>query len=120
MKTLRIIPALLLGAILVGACQHKEDVTPVPEKYFPRVKTIIANNCLSCHSAVNGTWQGRPTSFDTDEEIVAANASIKASVADPASPGPFGNKRMPVNGELTSEEIATIVTWLEKGGRSTD
>jgi hypothetical protein len=46
--------------------------------------------------------------------------SIKASVADPATPGPLGNRRMPENGELTQEEIAVIVAWFDKGGKSTD
>lgn len=118
MKANLLIPVLLTGSLLVFAC-HKEEGNPVPEKYFPKVKTIIQNNCLSCHSST-GAWAGRPISFDTDEEIVAAYMSIKASVADPASPGPFGNRRMPENGELTQEEIAVIVSWFDKGGKATD
>lgn len=54
------------------------------------------------------------------EDIVASAASIKASVADPADPGPFGNKRMPADGELSSEDIAIIVAWFNKGGKETD
>lgn len=120
MKTKQIIPALLLGIMLVGACQHKEEVTPDSGKYFPRVKTIIANNCINCHSAISGTWEGRPVSLDTDEEIVAANAIIKSTVADSVFPGNFAVKRMPKGRQLPSEDISVIVTWLEKGGRSTD
>ncbi|MBL7782645.1 MAG: hypothetical protein JNM22_15565 [Saprospiraceae bacterium] len=120
MKTKQIILAFLLGVIFISACQHKEEVAPDSEKYFPRVKTIIANNCLSCHSAVAGTWEGRPVALDTDEEIVTANAIIKSTVADSVFPGNFAVKRMPKGGQLPSEDISVIVTWLEKGGRSTD
>lgn len=116
MKTLFSI--LLSISLLISAFSCKKE--PVPEKYFPKVKTIIQNSCLSCHSAVTGTWAGRPTSFDTDEEITSAYTSIKATVADPATPGPLGNKRMPQNGTLTDDEIQTIVNWFEKGGKATD
>lgn len=121
MKTFRIFPAIALIITLLGACQHKEDMNPSSEeKYFPKVKNIIAERCLNCHSAVSGTWQGRPTAFDTNADIVASAASIKASVADPATPGPLGNKRMPADGELSSEDIAIIVAWFNKGGKETD
>ncbi|MEO6040201.1 MAG: hypothetical protein ABIQ93_17435, partial [Saprospiraceae bacterium] len=84
---------LLFSLVLIFSCK-KENSNPADEKYFPKVKTIIQNNCLSCHSST-GSWAGRPTAFDTDEEIVAAAANIKAVVADPVTPGPMGNPRMP-------------------------
>ncbi len=119
MKTILILPAVLLGITLVCSCHKDETTLPTTEKYFPKVKTIIQYHCLSCHSAT-GSWAGRPISFDTDEEIVAAHASIKASVADPADPGPFGNKRMPQNEVLSAQDVDVIVKWFEKGGRATD
>lgn len=109
---------LFFSFALLFSCK-KDPVTPAEEKYFPQVKSIIHDYCLSCHSA-NGSWAGRPTAFDTDTEIVAAAASIKAAVADPITPGPLGNKRMPQDTVLAQSKVDIIVKWLEKGGKATD
>lgn len=101
---------LLFIAVFLNACSE-EDTAP-KGSYFPKVKTIIAANCLSCHSS-SGSWQGRPTALDTDEQIVAAAASIKASVADPITPR---NKRMPEGSTLSQADIDTIVAWYNAGG----
>jgi uncharacterized membrane protein len=118
MKTLFWFPVILAGGFLVFSC-HKDDGNPAPEKYFPKVKTIIQNNCLSCHSSA-GSWAGRPISFDSDEEIVVAYANIKAVVADPVTPGPMGNRRMPEGGELAQKDIEVIIAWFNKGGKASD
>ena len=110
---------LLLASITLLFSCKKEPTNPTEEKYFPQVKTIIQHNCLSCHSA-SGTWAGRPTAFDTDDQIVESAASIKAAVADPVTPGPGGNKRMPQDTVLAQSDIDIIVKWLEKGGKATD
>jgi uncharacterized membrane protein len=94
----------------------KEDMTPAPDKYFPLVKTIIQNNCLSCHSS-SGSWEGRPVSFDSDTSIAELSSSIKAAVADPISPT---NRRMPQGGSLSATDIDIIVKWFNKGGKVTD
>lgn len=83
---------------------------------FPKVKTIIQNNCLSCHSST-GAWAGRPTKFDTDDQIAAVYAAIKASVADPIT---ITNKRMPQGGSLSASDVDIIVQWYNKGGKTTD
>ncbi len=97
------------------SCSSKTP-TPAGGVYFSKVKTIISQNCLSCHSST-GSWQGRPTAFDTDDQIAALYASIKSSVADPVSPR---NKRMPQGGSLNKKDIDIIVAWYNKGGKSTD
>ena len=112
MKKLKVI---LSSSVLFFTYCTKETET-VSGPYFPKVKSIISNHCLSCHSSA-GTWEGRPTVFDTDEEITSAYASIKASIADSAT---IYNKRMPQSGMLSSSEIATIVKWFELGGKITD
>jgi len=108
------------GVVLVSAisCDKKSSDNAVPDSgpYFPKVKAIIQNNCLTCHSS-SGTWAGRPTAFDTDAQIAAASASIKSAVNDPVT---VQNKRMPEGGTLSASDIDIIVKWYNKGGKITD
>jgi len=92
------------------------DSTPVTTKYFPLVKTIIQNKCISCHST-SGNWSGRPTAFDTDSSIAKQFASIKASISDPVTPN---NKRMPQTGVLSTNDINSILGWYNAGGKTSD
>jgi uncharacterized membrane protein len=98
------------------SCSKQSDMVPPPDKYFPLVKNIIQNNCLSCHSS-SGTWAGRPVAFDSDTAITELSASIKRAVADPISPT---NRRMPQGGSLSASDIDIIVKWFNKGGKITD
>jgi uncharacterized membrane protein len=106
---------LLILFLLIISCKT-DEITNQNEVYFPKVKSIISQNCLSCHSKF-GTWQGRPTALDTDIEIEQVSTSIKASVADPISPR---NKRMPQGGQLSQSDINIIVKWFSKGGKVSD
>jgi uncharacterized membrane protein len=99
-----------LACFILAACK-KDPVSSGP--YFPQVKTIIKNNCLSCHTS-GGV--GLPA-LDTDDAIATNHASIKASVIDPATPL---NKRMPQTGELTQADKDIIQKWFDKGGKTTD
>jgi uncharacterized membrane protein len=104
--------------VVQASCQNK-TADPSPSTsgpYFPKVKTIIAANCLTCHSST-GSWTGRPTVFDTDAEIVAAAHAIKAAVADPVT---ITNHRMPQGGSLSQTDINTIVAWYNAGGLATN
>jgi uncharacterized membrane protein len=107
-------PAIAFVAFI--SCSKESDMAPPPDKYFPLVKDIIQNNCLSCHSS-SGTWAGRPVAFDSDTAIAELSASIKAAVADPISPT---NRRMPQGGSLSASDINIIVKWFNKGGKVTD
>ncbi len=102
--------------VTLYSCSKKDADTATDGMYFPQVKKIIQNNCMSCHNSA-GSWQGRPTQFDTDEDITRSYASIKAAVADPET---FVNKRMPQGGSLSQADIDIIVKWFEKGGKTTD
>jgi uncharacterized membrane protein len=113
------ITLLILGGFLVFSTHiscSKNDNNPQPENYFPKVKTIIASNCASCHYS-SGSWAGRPTKFDTDFDISSLYIAIKKAVADPVSPM---NKRMPQGGSLSANDIDVIVKWFNKGGKVTD
>ncbi len=80
--------------------------------YFPQVKAIIEAKCLSCHSLVTGTGQGRPVIFDSDTQIADVYAKlIKTSVE---------NKSMPLEDTLSQANIDLIVKWYNKGGKITD
>ena len=106
-----------MSAIMVLSSCSKDEGSPMQtETYFPQVRTIIQNYCLSCHSST-GEWAGRPVSFDSDSEIAMKYASIKAAVADPVT---YANKRMPADTTLTTDEIDIIVKWFNKGGKVSD
>ncbi len=119
MKTPRNLLAVAIIVLTTAAlsCNKKSDSSNTGTgAYFPKVRTIIQNNCASCHLST-GTWAGRPTALDNDSEIIAAAASIKAAVADPATPL---NRRMPEGSSLSTADVNTIVSWYNKGGKITD
>ena len=106
----------ILVLVSVNSCSKSSSTTPTTTTYFPAVKTIISNNCLSCHSST-GTWAGRPTAFDSDSAIAADAAIIKTAIAGPWT---FFVKRMPQGGSLSAADSTTIVNWYNKGGKTTD
>jgi uncharacterized membrane protein len=107
---------ILVISILISCSKNDNAPLPGSDIYFPKVKTIISNNCMSCHNS-SGTWAGRPTKFDTDSDISSLYIAIKKAVADPVSPT---NKRMPQGGSLSANDIDIIVKWFNKGGKVTD
>lgn len=115
-KVIFLVLFTVIFILTVVSCGKKDNPTPDNEKYFPTVKTIISNNCMTCHNS-NGTWAGRPTKFDTDEDILALAGAIKRAVADPVT---ITNKRMPQGGSLSASDINVIVKWFNKGGKLTD
>lgn len=114
------LPVIIIGLafVLALSCNKKSNDKPVTGSgpYFPKVKTIIQNNCLSCHSST-GSWAGRPVSFDTDPSIASQYAAIKSAVNDPVT---VVNRRMPEGGMLSASDIDIIVQWYNKGGKVTD
>jgi uncharacterized membrane protein len=116
----RLLAAMLVAvaptAIIASCSSGGSLVDPGPGPYFGQVKSIIATNCVSCHSS-SGPWTGRPTKFDSDADILLDAAAIKAAVADPVS---VTNGRMPQGGRLSDHDIAVIVRWFQAGGRSSD
>lgn len=100
-------------AAMVTSCANKSVDNPT-SAYFPKVKTIIETNCITCHQPGG---QGMPLFFTSDDNIVANAARIKSAVADPISPQ---NKRMPLGGSLSAADIDVIVKWNAKGGKATD
>ena len=111
MKKLMIL-FFVTGIITVISCT-KTDVVK-SDAYFPQVKMIIEQNCISCHYEGG---QGRPLVLTEDSDIVNNAAAIKAATCDTPT---FFNKRMPLGGELSDADKATITNWFEKGGSASD
>jgi uncharacterized membrane protein len=108
-----VVPLCFVAIWVVLSCQH--DVEQPADLYYPRVKQIIETRCTSsCHAPSQGLPQGLPVILETDGDIVAHAAGIKAAVADPVSPT---NHRMPPEGDtLNAEQIAIVVEWFDRGG----
>lgn len=70
--------------------------------FTSEVKTIIDNNCISCHR-VGGTGPG---DFTTQAGVAARAAQVKART---------GNGSMPPGGGLTAAQIALIGCWVDDG-----
>lgn len=89
------------------------DATPIPNvaTYNNNVKSIIDNNCISCHS--NPPINGAPISLTTFEEVKSAvenNGLIsRISSDDLGFVMPFGGPRLPQN------LIDIIISWEEDG-----
>ncbi|HYV90756.1 MAG TPA: cytochrome c [Chitinophagales bacterium] len=103
----------VIGIVAVTSCK-KTDVVLQQTNYFPQVKTIIQKNCISCHYQGG---QGMPIILTDDSDIVNRAASIKAATCDTPT---LYNKRMPLGGELSDADKATITAWFEKGGTASD
>ena len=100
------------GTIAVISC-NKNDVVK-SEAYFPQVKAIIQQNCVSCHYQGG---QGMPVILTEDSDIVNHAALIKAATCDTPT---FYNPRMPLGGELSDADEATITNWFESGGTASN
>ena len=89
------------------------DTTPLPETitYQDNVKTIIDNNCISCHS--NPPINGAPISLTTYNDVKNAienNGLIsRISSEDLSFVMPFGGPRLPQN------LIDIIIEWEADG-----
>jgi uncharacterized membrane protein len=84
------------------------------QKLFLKVKTIIQTHCnVSCHAPSLGFYDGLPVVLETDSDIVNQASGIKSSVADSVT---LTNKRMPLGGTLSVEDLEIIKNWFSKGG----
>lgn len=102
---------LLLFIISLSSCLTNVDEEEVIDDggvdpcatitYAINVKPIIDNNCIQCHGA-GGNFPNLTT-----YNGVSANASkVNSEVV---------NRRMPLGGSLTTEEIEAISCWVSAG-----
>ncbi|MCH7535540.1 MAG: cytochrome c [Bacteroidetes bacterium] len=75
--------------------------------YTDGIKTIIDNNCISCHSY--GGQAGNIGKFDTYIGLsdVLNNGSFENNV--------LNSKSMPKGGKLTEKDLIDIRCWLDNG-----
>jgi cytochrome c5 len=78
---------------------------------FAQVKTVLQNNCLSCH---NATVSNGGMNWAVDCNIVTNKDRIKARAVD-AVPS-----AMPPVGLMPASERQKITDWINAGGRYTD
>jgi mono/diheme cytochrome c family protein len=78
---------------------------------FTAVRTIIQNNCVSCH---NATVTNGGVNLSTDCSIVSAKDRINARAVQ----GTGG--WMPSSGPLPAADRQAITNWINAGGRVTD
>ena len=78
---------------------------------FSAVRTLVQNNCVSCHNAV--VTEGG-MNWTVDCNIVIFKDRIKARAVD-GNPSP-----MPPTGFLPSSEQQKIINWINAGGRFSD
>ncbi len=105
---------------LVSCSADKENLPqkeepPTPTKagaLFTAVKSVITNNCLSCHSATNPAGG---LNLADDAIVVNKAARIKARAVD-GTPS-----FMPPNGmQLSQVDKDKITSWIAAGGKYTD
>ena len=91
------------GSIVVGT----RSAGPL----FTAVRTLIQNNCVSCHNAstANGGMN-----LSTDCAIVSAKDRINLRAVQ-GTPSP-----MPTSGLLPANDRLAITNWINAGGRVTD
>lgn len=78
---------------------------------FTAVRTLVQNNCVSCHNPANPNGG---MIFTVDCNIVAAKDRIQARAVN-GNPSP-----MPPTGLLPASERQKITDWINAGGKFTD
>ena len=117
---------LILVLITTGCIINVEDLSePLPEpdgvSYINDVQPIFNARCTSCHGSNGGisftsysnTTSGTGLNYGTDL-IIPGNAAASGLV-DKLGVNPRFGARMPLGGSLTSQEIATITSWINDG-----
>ena len=91
------------GSIVVGT----RSAGPL----FTAVRTLIQNNCVSCH---NATTANGGVNLSNDCAIVSAKDRINVRAVQ-GTPSP-----MPTSGLLPANDRLAITNWINAGGRVTD
>lgn len=103
---------ILFSAALLTACDSRtyEEVsenTPIVEvvRYNQDVKTIVDNNCISCHSA--GSFKPLASYNDVKSNIEGIIDRIQRPNGDPG--------KMPQGGSLSQTQINIFIKWKADG-----
>jgi uncharacterized membrane protein len=114
MKKLTYLISIVVLMGVAFACSKSEDSNPTtdtPGPKFLAVKSVISSSCAlsGCHVDPSNTG-GK--NFQTDANIVANGARIKARAVDLGT--------MPPTGPLSAAAKTIISDWITAGGRLTD
>lgn len=110
---------LFLTATFLVSCSNDStsdliDTTPLPEKvsYAADVKTIIDNNCISCHGA--SPISGTNLSLSNYDQV--RNAVLNKGLINRISLPEGNSSLMPQGGpKLPQATINVIIKWQEDG-----
>src|SRR5688500_6938814 len=109
-----------LALLAQSGLQAQADPTAAQVEFFEKkVRPVLADNCLSCHSA--GAMGG--LRLDSRDAVLKGGKSGPAVVAgDPekslliTAVRHTGATKMPMGGDkLSDEKIADLVTWVKDG-----
>lgn len=116
-KTLLIVP-FILGLFLVTSCTNdsSNDLIEIDENvditYTNTVKSIIDNNCITCHSAV--PQFGAPMPLVTYEQV--KDAVLNRGLLDRISRDQGASGMMPLGGtRLPQVVINQVFEWSAQG-----
>ena len=117
-KNTLLISTFLLGTVLVSSCTNDssndllgiEDLDEVT--YTNTVKSIMDNNCISCHAAT--PINGAPNSLTTYENV--KEAALNGGLLDRISRNQGAPGMMPSGGtRLPQAVINQVTTWSNQG-----
>lgn len=122
----RLIPVLLLVALLAIPTAAEEPAPVAAADYDRDVRPILAKHCSSCHGEKN---QKGGLRLDIKKDALAGGDSGAAIVPGKAKDSPLlhrvaskdESERMPPKGErLSANEIAILKAWIEQGAKWPD
>src|SRR5260370_5876650 len=121
LKSLLAVVVLSLCGLLMGIAATSDTAPTPPGKttFYKDVLPILQNNCQSCHRAGEVAPMALMTYDDARPWAIAIKMAILTKKMPPwyADPqyGHFSNER-----KLTSQEIKTMVTWVDGGAQAGD
>jgi len=123
MKHAPLTNAALIAAFCLAACKHPVPVscnTTHTVAFNQAVLPILTSNCnmSGCHNAKDAAEGVILTDYAHIMEIVKAKNPSGSKLYEVLIS--TGEKRMPRDGSLPADQIATIKLWIEQGALQTD
>ncbi len=110
MKALKLIFIIAIGFVFSCESNTYEEISGEIENptYTLNVKSIIDNNCLSCHSSSGGEFPTMETYLQVKN--VAQNGNMICRIDDQSC-----GSVMPQSGRMPQTKINTIKKWTNNG-----
>jgi hypothetical protein len=110
MKALKLFFIIAIGFVFSCESNTYEDISGEIENptYTLNVKSIIDNNCLSCHSSSGGEFPTMETYLQVKN--VAQNGNMICRIDDQSC-----GSVMPQSGRMPQTKINTIKKWTNNG-----